>query len=83
MLARSNGIHHDGRVALIAVLTHQMLGDVAAIRMALAAAVESSAEEATRQRLLDIAHTRLDALEQQLKQLMVLPRDELAGTEHA
>ena len=64
----------------IAVQAHKLLGDVAAVRMAMHLLDEPSLTDEQRATAKASLALRLDALEEGLKELITSPRDEPAAT---
>lgn len=64
----------------IAVVAHRLLGDVAAVRMALHLLENEGLTEAQRAQATASLTLRLDALEEGLKELITAPRDDAVTT---
>jgi hypothetical protein len=67
-------------VPYVAVVAHKLLGDVAAVRMALHLLESEGLSEAQRTQATSSLTLRLDALEEGLKELITAPRDESVTT---
>jgi hypothetical protein len=67
-------------VPYIAVVAHRLLGDVAAVRMALHLLENEGLTEAQRAQATASLTLRLDALEEGLKELITAPRDDAITT---
>jgi len=67
-------------VPYIAVQAHKLLGDLAAVRMAVHLLDEPSLSDEQRATTRASLALRLDAIEEGLKELITAPRDESAAT---
>jgi hypothetical protein len=64
----------------VAVQAHRLLGDIAAVRMAIHLLEDPSLSDEHRARTKDALASRLDAMEDVLKELITAPRGDEATT---